>query len=147
MSESLFGMRVQDVVRGVDFALSRPEADATTLRLHGKGQGALWALFAAALDERIRSVAAEGGLLSYRTLTETDRYLYSAGVFIPDILLHFDLPQVAAALAPRPLTLLSPVDSMMQPASWSGVEKAYRPTRAAYERAGGSERFQIIVRG
>ncbi len=147
MDESLFGMRVQDVVRGVDFALSRAEADPASLRLHGKGQGALWAMVAAVFDERVRSVVAEGGLLSYRTLTETDRYLYSAGVFIPDILLHLDLPHVAAAIAGRPLTLVSPVDSMMQPVPLSRAEKAYRPARTAYERAGKSGSFQIVARG
>jgi hypothetical protein len=139
-------MRVQDVVRGVDYALSRPEAEPGALRVHGKGQGALWSLFAAALDERIRLVVAEGGLLSYRTLTGTDRYLYSAGVFIPDILLHLDVPDVAAAIADRPLTLVSPVDSMMQPVSLSRAEKAYRRTRAAYEQAGQPGRFQITAR-
>ena len=50
-------------------------------------------------------------LLSYRSLTEVDRYLYGADIFIPDVLLHFDLPQVAAAMASRPLALLLPSDA------------------------------------
>lgn len=146
LDESLFGMRVADLVRGIDYALGRAEADPATLHVHGKGQGALWAMFAAVLDPRIRSVVAEGGLLSYRTLTETDRYLYSAGIFIPAILLHFDLPHVAAAIADRPLTLASPVDSMMKPVSKARAEKVYRVARAAYEGAGAGSRFQIAGR-
>ena len=37
----------------------------------------------------------DGGLVSYRSLTQVDRYLHGAGIFVRDVLKHFDLPQVA----------------------------------------------------
>jgi cephalosporin-C deacetylase-like acetyl esterase len=125
MDESLFGMRVQDVVRSVDYVLSRSDVEPAGLRLIGQGAGALWALYAAALDPRIPSVIAERGLLSYRLLAQTDRYTHGAGVFIRGVLNHFDLPQVAAAIAPRPLTLVSPVDAMKRPVPVAAAEAAY----------------------
>jgi cephalosporin-C deacetylase-like acetyl esterase len=111
MNESLLGMRVQDVMRGVDYTLSRPYVDRGGVRVIGKGMGALWTLFAAALDSRIRGVVCDEGLLSYRTLASADRYLHGASVMIPEVLKHFDLPQVAA-LASKPPALLDPVDAM-----------------------------------
>ena len=42
-------------------------------------------------------------LLSYKTLALSDRYLYNASAFLKDGLLHTDLPQVAALVAPRPV--------------------------------------------
>jgi pimeloyl-ACP methyl ester carboxylesterase len=126
MDESLFGMRVQDVVRSVDYVLSRPDVDPGGLRLVGQGAGALWALYAAALDPRIPSVIAERGLVSYRLLAQTDRYTHGAGIFIRGVLNHFDLPQVAAAIAPRPLTLVAPVDAMKRPVPLAAAEAAYR---------------------
>jgi hypothetical protein len=42
MEESLLGMRVQDVVRSLDYALSRPEVDVSRLVVIGSGMGALW---------------------------------------------------------------------------------------------------------
>jgi len=111
MNESLLGMRVQDVVRGVDYTLSRADVDRGGVRAIGKGMGALWTLFAAALDSRIRGVVCDGGLLSYRTLASADRYLHSASVMIPEVLKHFDLPQVAS-LVSKPPALLDPVDAM-----------------------------------
>ena len=82
------------------------------LHVIGKGMGGLWCLYAAALDPRIRCLISVQSLLSYRSLTQVDRYLYGADVFVPDVLLHFDLPQVAAAIAGRPLTLIQPKDAM-----------------------------------
>ena len=103
MDESLFGMRVRDVVRSVDYALSRADSAQDGVRVIGKGMGALWALFAATLDPRIRALVCDHGLLCYRALTASDRHLHGANVFIPDVLKHFDLPDVAAAARPGPL--------------------------------------------
>jgi hypothetical protein len=144
MDESLFGMRVQDVVRSVDYVLSRPDAVKTSLRAVGKGSGALWVLYAAALDPRISTIVAERGLLSYRSLAQVDRYTHSAGVFIRDVLLRLDLPQVAAALADRKLTLLSPVDAMKQASPLSDVQEVYRVTSETYRNAGVADRFRIV---
>jgi cephalosporin-C deacetylase-like acetyl esterase len=142
IDESLFGMRVKDVVRSVDYVLSRPDVDRAGVRVIGKGMGALWALFAAALDERISALVADSGLLSYRTLTRVDRYLHDADVFIPDVLNHFDLPQVAAALAGRPLTILCPVDAMMRPVELASARREYDSAAEAYRNVGG--RFRVV---
>src|SRR5687768_14649885 len=90
MDESLFGMRVLDVLRAVDYTLSRTDAKRQRLNVHARGAGALWALFAAALDDRIQSLTAERMLVSYRSLATTDRYTHGAGSFIKDVLLETD---------------------------------------------------------
>ena len=144
MDESLFGMRVQDVVRSVDYVLSRSDVEPASLRLVGQGAGALWALYAAALDTRIPSVVAERGLLSYRTLAQVDRYTHGAGIFIRGVLNHFDLPQVAAAIAPRPLTLLSPVDAMKRAVPVAAALETCQFTSQAYLSAGAADRFRIL---
>ena len=146
MDESLFGMRVQDVVRSVDYALSRADVDKAGVCAIGKGMGALWTMFAAALDERIRVAVCEAGLASYRTLAQTDRYLHGAAVFVRDILLHFDLPQVAAALAGRRLVLVSPVDAMKKPLAAPAVRAIYEWTETAYRAAGAAGEFRIAGR-
>jgi cephalosporin-C deacetylase-like acetyl esterase len=112
MDRSLSGTRVQDVVRCVDYTLQREGVDASRLHLIGKGRAAVWCLYAAALDDRITNLICTDGLLSYRTLVLADRYLYGADIFVQHILLHFDLPDVAAAIAPRPLVLIEPKDGM-----------------------------------
>jgi cephalosporin-C deacetylase-like acetyl esterase len=147
MDRSLLGMRVQDVVRTVDYALQREHADDRNLHLIGKGNAGLWCLFAAALDPRIQSLICVRSLLSYQSLAQADRYLYGADVFVPDILQHLDLPQVAAAVAPRSLTLIEPVDAMKKTAASAQAEEVYRWTRAAYETSASSRTFRIECEG
>ena len=142
--ESLFGMRVHDVVRSVDYALSRRDVDPQRFRVAGKGAGALWVLFAAALDPRISDVTAERGLLSYRTLACADRYTHSTGIFIRDVLLSFDLPQLAAGLANRKVTLVSPVDHMKHPVDLELAWRTYEVTGSAFQR-GGRGQFRIVA--
>jgi hypothetical protein len=136
-------MRVLDVVRSVDYVMEREGADANNLHVIGKGTAALWCLYAAAFDERIRSLACDQCLLSYRSITESDRYLYGADVFIPDVLLHLDLPEIAAAIAPRPLKFRAPQDAMKKTVDSTRAYKVYRSTREAYEGCGAAMNFQI----
>lgn len=147
MDSSLLGMRVLDVVRCVDYTMQREGVDTRRLHLIGKGDAALWCLFAAALDDRITNLICTDCLLSYRTLAMADRYLYGAGVFIPDILHHFDLHEIAAAIAPRPLAFIEPRDSMKEAVTSQRAQEAYRGTLAAYQIAGAKENFRVECEG
>jgi pimeloyl-ACP methyl ester carboxylesterase len=147
MDESLFGMRVRDVRRAVDYALSRTDVDRSGVRMVGKGAGALWSLYAAALDERIRSLVAEGGLVTYAGLTQGDRYLEGAGIFVRDVLLRFDLPHVAGAVADRNLVLVAPVDPMKRALDRAAAANAYQWALETYRHAGAADRFRIAGRG
>jgi len=146
MDESLFGMRVADAIRALDYTASRPDVDQAEIRLIGVGRGALWALFAAALDSRVHAVVCDGGLLSYRALTSSELYLHSADIFVKDVLLQFDLPQVAAAVAERRLTLVSPVDAMKNPVALPVVHETYDWAAEVYAQAGASDRFRTARR-
>lgn len=145
MDRSLFGMRVRDVLRTVDYAWSRGDANRRGIRMVGKDMGALWVLYAAALDPRIEAVVSHGGLLSYRSLTRTDRYLHGADILVPHVLEHFDLPHVAAAISDRQVSLLSPVDAMKRPVDLSSVRETYRLTQGVYAAAGARGRFRIAA--
>lgn len=147
MDQSLLGMRVQDVVRSVDYVTSRRDTDTRHLHLIGKGMGGLWCLYAAALDPRIRSLICVQSLLSYRSMTEVDRYRYGADVFLRDVLLHFDLPQVAASVVGRPLTVIQPQDATKNKVSMDKAVDAYKPTQAAYDAAGLGRLFRIECEG
>ncbi len=144
MGESLLGMRIQDVIRGVDYALTLPLVDPARLAMIGSGMGALWGLYAAALDLRIRSFIAVNGLLSYKSLARSDRYKFGANVFVRDGLKHFDLPQVAATIADRRLTLVSPMGPLKEPVPTVEAQENYRFTHDTYTQAGAHDRFQIV---
>ena len=146
MDDSLLGMRVQDVIRSVDYALTRPEVDGERLVVVGSGMGALWGLYAAVLDARIRSLIADGGLLSYKMLVQSDRYNIGADVMILNVLNHFDIPQAAAAIADRRVVLISPIGPMKGPVPLGEARHAYQFTQEAYASVGAADRFQIVER-
>jgi hypothetical protein len=68
------------------------------------------ALFAAALEPAIDTLYLAGGLISFRSIVETEVYKYPFGNFVPKLLAHTDLPEVTASLAPRRVTLAGMVD-------------------------------------
>jgi cephalosporin-C deacetylase-like acetyl esterase len=143
MDESLLGMRVLDVLRGVDYALGRDDVDRRGVRAVGVGRAATWLLFAAALDPRIQALVCERGLLSYKNLARADRYRHGADIFIPGVLPKFDLPQVAAAVADRSLTLLSSLDAMKRTVAVPAAESAYEWTRKVHAGARPGGAFRI----
>jgi hypothetical protein len=50
---------------------------------------------------------------------------------------------VAAAIAPRPLTLIAPVDAMKRTVDVARASEIYAFTAEAYRRAGSSDGFRI----
>jgi len=106
--------------------------------------GAVWSLFAAAIDPRTISVTIRNVLGSFRSLTEHGRYQHSPSQFIPGLLKRFDLPQVAGAIAPRPLTILNPLDHLKKPLEATAAEQTYSWTEAAYSTASAAARFQLV---
>jgi len=53
----------------------------------------------------------------YRSLSTADRYSQPFGIYLYGVLREFDLPQVASAIAPRPVLVLDPADPEGKPAS------------------------------
>jgi len=84
--------------------------------------------------------------LSYSRLASADRYLHGADIVIPGVLKHFDLPHVAAALANRPLAVLSPVDEMKQDVEIPVARRAFEWTRATYAAAGAVSELRVLGR-
>ena len=50
---------------------------------------------------------------------------------------------LAAAIAPRPLTILNPVDGEGKPVSQADLESAYAVARAAYKAAGAESSLKL----
>ena len=53
---------------------------------------------------------------------------------LPDVLRHFDLPQVASVLASRRLVMLDPVDAMKSRVDLETVRNVYKAAQVATRR-------------
>lgn len=128
----LLGMRVQDVMRGMDALAALPATAAKRVMLGGSGGGALLALFAAAIDQRAAGVIAHQCLASYRWLVENEYYDYDASWFLFGVLPEFDICDAAALIAPRNLVVWTPHDHQREPVSMAALLAAFGRTTATY---------------
>lgn len=132
MGRSVIAQRVWDVSRGLDYLRSRPDVDASQIRVLGVGGAGLAALLAVAMDDRPRSILLDRTLASYASILDSEEYSLALDWFLPGILRHCDLPDLVASLRPRPCWIVNAVDargSVLPESSW---EKQFK-TRSGIE--------------
>jgi cephalosporin-C deacetylase-like acetyl esterase len=134
VGRTVVGMRTRDVIRGVDYLASRPEIDQRRIGVIGHGAGGLLALYAAAFDGRIRAAAANGSLVSYSAVAESDLYTHRFGGFGPGFLRTFDLPDLVALAAPRAVLVVNAVDAQHRVLDAESARRSYA-ARAGLEVA------------
>lgn len=132
LGRPLLGQRVRDI-------LSTNAGMGGECHLVASGAAAPAALHAAALDPRIPEIVLEGGLVSWASVLKTPVTQNQLGNVVPGVLASYDLPDLAAAIAPRKLTLKSPVDAAGRPVSQADLESAFAAAREAYRAAGAAQ--------
>jgi dienelactone hydrolase len=111
LGKPLLGQRVTDIL-AVAAALRRyGPVSGKRLTLAASARLTVPALFAAALDAKIGDLYLSGGLLSYRSIVDVEEYNTAFADFLPNVLLHTDLPEIAATIAPRKIVLAGAVDA------------------------------------
>ena len=92
------------------------------MSLVGDGAHGVIALYAAALDTRVRRAALRQTLTDYRSLATAERYTQPFGIYAYGLLREFDLPDVARASGPRPVLLLNPLTPRGEPAGATAAD-------------------------
>lgn len=143
LGKPVIGQRVWDLLRCLDYLRARRDVDQSRIYGWGNEGAALAVLFAAVLEDRLRSVLLESSLATYRSLVESEAYSLDLGWFTFGVLQHFDLPDLVAAVAPRPCWLVNAVGAQGDTLAESEVRTLYRPTVERYQQAGGELRFIV----
>src|SRR5205823_1284975 len=115
VGKTMIGMRVTDIMRGLDLLAGRPEVDARQISGIGKGLGALPMLYAAALDPRIHQVSLEETLVSYQSMVDHRIHQQMWENVVPGALRYFDLPDLVKSIAPREVRIVKSVDPLGHP--------------------------------
>lgn len=139
----LVGQRVTDVLSSIEYLTQRDDVDATRISLFGSQSFSLHALFAAALDTRIRAVFLDRALTDFASLVASEEYNLQVDSFAPGLLQHLDLPEVCSALAPRHLCIQNPVGPNGAVLPLSTARERYGHTISAYENLRVGERFSL----
>ncbi len=133
IGRSLFAQRVFDILRAVEYLSLRSvlsvQIDKHSICCFGDSWAAVVALFATALDDRIRGLIINESLDSYKSLLIND-HIYPCSIFIFDILNHLDLPQISSLVANRPLFISNLLDGKRKQSHQT--EKLYKVCMDTY---------------
>ncbi|HEX7362338.1 MAG TPA: acetylxylan esterase [Bryobacteraceae bacterium] len=117
VGKTMVGMQVFDLLRVFHYAAARPDIDGSRISVIGTGTAGVIALYAAAIQPRIRTVVMENSILSYMDIVRTRVYAKNLqDLIVPGVLHDFDLPDIAKALGKKVVVInpLSP-DGLAMP--------------------------------
>lgn len=121
----LAGQRVADLLAVVQALRARPDLHGKRLFIAARGFPSVPALFAAALEPQIDGLYLAGGLVSFQSIVDTEDYNHPFSNFVPNLLLHTDLPELAASMAPRRVVLAGAVDGAAKTVAAEDVRRQY----------------------
>lgn len=168
VGETLVGGRLRDLRAVLAFLKQRSDLDTARLGLWGLSTtptnpldkpivvshsaserpavaeplGGLLALLGALFEDRVRAVLIHGGLGDYRSAYLEAQCHLPYDVIIPGLLTVGDLPDLAGAVAPRPLRLERMVNSLNQNLAGARLAEAYAPASAVYHLLQASPAFE-----
>ena len=139
LGRPLFGQRLKDLLATAPTMTKRREWIVA-----GIGIGGLLAAHAAVLDPRIAGVISIQAPLSYRAILDDPESTQPLSCVLPGVLTAYEIDDVYAALAPRPLLIANPQGSRQSALAPVQAERHAAWTLSAYEMldAGGSVRVE-----
>ena len=143
VGRSVAGIRAGDIARCVQFLRRRSDVDSENIGALALGEMAIPLLHAAALNESIRKVALLEPLVSVQSVVMNRYYNLDPGSLVANILTAYDLPDLAATLAPRKLLVVNALDQVQKPASAETVDKSYDVVRRTYSQRGAAASLVI----
>lgn len=108
VGRTLVGLRADDVIRAIDYLADRADVDPDRISAEASGHMGLVLLHAGVLDRRIRHVAVDHVLTSYRSLLDAPMPIGAPEDVIPGVLLRYDIPDLVRALGTR-VTISDPL--------------------------------------
>ncbi|MCC6417913.1 MAG: acetylxylan esterase [Gemmataceae bacterium] len=145
LNRPLLGQRTHDLLALVGW-LAKGKTAGRPLHAVGVGTGGPIVLHAAALDPRLAAVTVERSVLSWTAVARTPLTYNQLTNVVPGVLATYDLPELAATIAPRSLTIRAAVDPALQSVPQAALDGAYGPCRTAYakQKAAGQLRLQAV---
>ena len=141
LNRPLLGQRVFDVLQALRALLPNDEPKA--FHLIGVGAGGPIVLHAAAIDGLVRTIEIQDSLVSWSALARSSLSRGQLASVIPGVLESYDLPELAASLAPRELIIQGPVDPSGTPLTQTALDAAYALCTQSYKKASASDHLTL----
>jgi cephalosporin-C deacetylase-like acetyl esterase len=120
VGRSLAAMRAHDLLVAIDVLSARPDVDANSIRAYARGVKGIWLLLAAAVDQRIARIWLDRTPVSYAEALEAPMTNHLFDALIQGFVLHWDLPDLVAAIGPRRVYWSDPANWMNRVMPLSG---------------------------
>lgn len=145
IGRSIVGVRAGDIGRIVRYLESREDIDYKDISIVARGEMCPVALHAAVFDDSISRIALIEPLLSYRSVVMNQYYeprvIHST---VAGALTAYDLPDLAACLAPRRLLMVNLTDQNGNRAESGDIDRELEVARSAYLDAGAEDKLEIL---
>ncbi len=140
---SIVGLRASEIVRCVRFLKSRGDINGAGIGAVARGSAAIPLLHAAVLDDSLRRIALIEPLVSYQSVVMNRYYSLDPAALVGNVLTAYDLPDLAAAVAPRTLWIVDAVDQLQKPARTELIDRSFEVVRRSYSGRGAASNLVI----
>ena len=143
IGKPLVGLRIDDILRGVDLLREKGLLYDGQCLGFGKGFVSVGLMHAAAMDQRIAGIVIEDALLSYASIATTPIHRQIFDAIVPGVLGVYDLPDLVASLAPRPVQLVNVRSPLGKLVFLREVQSEYTYAQASYAALGLTGRLRL----
>jgi dienelactone hydrolase len=145
LGQTVTGMWTWDLMRLIDYVMTRADCDATRIGCAGLSGGGAQALWLAALDERVRCAVVSGYFYGYKdSLLRLSRNCSCN--YVPGLWQLADMGDIGALIAPRPLLIeTGRHDDLNGERGVENVTEQLAITRPAYALLGAEDRLAHTV--
>jgi dienelactone hydrolase len=126
VGRTVTGMRMADIVRGLDALQERGVATPHGVIGFARGNPGVAMLHVAVLDPRLTQLVVEDLPPTYRTLATTPIHRQVFDVVLPNVLRHYDLPDLALAVSPRRVVIGRSAPARPEPYTGANVQTIRR---------------------
>lgn len=142
LGRTVLGERAWDVSKAIDaMSYFSDVIDLDKILLTGNSGGGTATYYAAIFDERIKLAAPSCSFCSYKTSIMP--MYHCACNFIPGALKWFEMEDLSALIAPRPLLILAGEKDPIFPIQ--GVKDSYAVVEKIYEKAGAKDKCRLVT--
>ncbi len=146
VGKTIIGLRIDDIIRSVNWISSRKDVDRSAITAYGQGPLGMPLLHAAVLDPRIGRIVIENSLVSYRMIVDQPFHRNVSEVVIPGVLRHYDTGDLIQSLSPRPVVLINPVDAIGAPVAEDDFQNAFAHVIRSDGNLGTPHRVRFVTR-
>jgi len=140
---TMLALQASDLSRTLDWLQTQPDLAGKSTIAVGEGLGGVWAMVAAAFDDRITAVTCRQTVVSYASVIETQYYAVRSCFWVPGAVRDYDLPDLPALIAPRPVLWLDTVDAALQPLDAGQARAPLAWSQSIYAALGRGGRLSV----